>query len=45
MECPLLGTGILKGPFAQDKEYPDWDQEGNYTHTIKTVPMLEPVTV
>ena len=24
-EMPLFGTGIMKGPMAVDKEYPDWD--------------------
>ncbi len=24
-ECSLLGQGIIKGPFAYDKEYPRWD--------------------
>ena len=24
-ECTLFGTGVFKGPFAQDKEYPRWD--------------------
>ena len=25
-ECALFGTGIMKGPFAVDKEYPNWDE-------------------
>ena len=29
-ECALFGTGILKGPFSFDKEYPKWDSDGNY---------------
>ena len=44
-EMSLFGTGILKGPFAQDKEYPRWEQDeegnGTYTPEIKTVPRLE----
>ena len=44
-EMALFGTGILKGPFAQDKEYPRWEQDeegnGTYTPEIKTVPKLE----
>lgn len=45
LECALFGTGIMKGPFAVDKEYPKWDDEGNYTPTIKTVPMVSNVSV
>jgi hypothetical protein len=37
-EMALLGTGVMKGPFAVDKEYPNWDEEGNYDPLIKTVP-------
>jgi len=28
-EMALFGTGILKGPFAFDKERANWDEEGN----------------
>ena len=28
-EMALFGTGVIKGPFAIDKEYPNWDGEGN----------------
>lgn len=38
LEMALLGTGVMKGPFAVDKEYPNWDEEGNYELLIKTVP-------
>jgi hypothetical protein len=34
-EMPLFGTGIMKGPMAVDKEYPDWDAEGNYIPVTK----------
>lgn len=37
-EAALFGTGIMKGPFAVDKEYPDWDETGDYKPTIKLVP-------
>jgi len=30
-EMALFGTGVMKGPFAVDKEYPNWDDEGNYS--------------
>ena len=44
-ECALFGTGIMKGPFAVDKEYPNWDEDGNYNPTIKTVPMTSHVSI
>lgn len=37
-EASLFGTGIMKGPFAVDKEYPNWDEDGNYEPLIKLVP-------
>ena len=33
-ECVLFGTAIMKGPFALDKEYPNWDDDGNYDPSI-----------
>ena len=44
-ECALFGTGVMKGPFAVDKEYPHWDDEGNYKPRIKTMPMCDSVSV
>lgn len=44
-ECALFGTGIMKGPFAVDKEYPNWNEEGEYDPTIKTVPMTSNVSI
>ena len=44
-EAALFGTGIMKGPFAVDKEYPNWNEEGVYKPTIKTRPMTEHVSV
>lgn len=44
-DCALFGTGILKGPFAIDKEYPKWDDKGVYTPEIKTTPMISNVSV
>ena len=48
-EMCLLGTGILKGPFNEDKVYHKWDtdpetNEQAYTAKIKTVPKLEAVS-
>jgi|TARA_R110002110_G_scaffold271771_4_gene487370 hypothetical protein len=44
-EMSLFGTGIMKGPFAIDKEYPNWDEDGVYSPTIKTVPQVDHVSV
>ena len=44
-EMPLFGTGIMKGPMAVDKEYPDWDEEGNYIPVTKTIPKVSYVSV
>jgi hypothetical protein len=44
-ECALFGSGVMKGPFAVDKEYPNWNDDGEYTPTIKTVPMSSHVSV
>ena len=44
-ECSLFGTGIMKGPFAVDKEYPRWDDTGKYDPLIKTVPMVSSVSI
>jgi hypothetical protein len=41
----LFGTGIIKGPFAYDKEYPRWDSEGNYDPIMETIPKLEYVSI
>ena len=30
-EMALFGTGVMKGPFAVDKEYPNWDEDGEYS--------------
>jgi len=44
-EMALFGTGIIKGPFALDKEYPNWDNEGNYDPLFKTVPLVTHVSL
>ncbi len=44
-EAALFGTGIMKGPFAVDKEYPNWDEEGNYSPMFKTVPQTSSVSI
>ena len=44
-ECALFGTGVMKGPFAIDKEYPNWDEDGDYNPTIKTIPQTSSVSL
>ena len=44
-EMALFGTGIMKGPFAVDKEYPNWNETGEYEPVIKTVPSTSHVSV
>jgi hypothetical protein len=44
-EMALLGTGVMKGPFAVDKEYPNWNDQGEYDPLIKTVPECSHVSV
>jgi hypothetical protein len=44
-EMALLGMGVMKGPFALDKEYPNWNEEGDYDPLIKTVPTTNHVSV
>ena len=43
-ECSLFGTGIIKGPFAVNKEYANWEDDGEYNPTIKTVPKVSSVS-
>ena len=44
-EMALFGTGIMKGPFAIDKEYPNWNEEGEYDPLVKTVPSTSHVSI
>ena len=44
-EMALFGTGIMKGPFAVDKEYPNWTEEGEYDPLVKTVPSTSHVSI
>ncbi len=44
-EMALFGTGVMKGPFAVDKEYPNWDEEGEYSPVFKTIPQVSHVSV
>jgi len=44
-EMALFGTGVMKGPFAVNKEYASWDDTGKYKPTIKTVPEASHVSI
>jgi len=44
-EMALLGTGTMKGPFAVDKEYPNWNDDGEYEPLVKTVPECSHVSI
>jgi len=44
-EMALFGTGVMKGPFAVDKEYPNWNDEGVYSPVFKTIPQVTNVSV
>jgi hypothetical protein len=44
-EMALFGTGVMKGPFAVDKEYPNWGEDGEYSPVFKTVPQVSHVSV
>ena len=44
-EMALFGTGVMKGPFAINKEYPNWSEDGTYKPTIKTVPEAAHVSI
>ena len=44
-ECALLGHGLVKGPFAHDKEYPRWTEEGEYDPLFETIPKVEFVSI
>jgi len=45
-EMSLFGTGVMKGPFAVDKEYPNWnDETGEYEPSFKTIPQVSHVSV
>jgi hypothetical protein len=44
-EMALFGTGVMKGPFAINKEYPNWTEDGTYKPTIKTIPEASHVSI
>ena len=44
-ETCLFGTGVMKGPFAQSKEYPRWTEDGDYDPIMETIPKMEYVSI
>ena len=44
-ELIVFGTGVIKGPFAYSKEYPNWDEQGNYDPVYKTIPKVKHVSL
>ncbi len=44
-EMSLFGTGIIKGPFAHDKEYPRWNETGDYDPEFRVIPKVEHVSI
>jgi hypothetical protein len=44
-EMALFGTGILKGPFATNKEYPKWEEDGSYAPVFKIMPQISHVSI
>jgi hypothetical protein len=44
-EMALFGTGVMKGPFAEDKEYANWNDDGEYDPLFKTIPKVSHVSV
>ena len=44
-ELVLFGTGVMKGPVGINKEYPNWDENGEYKPTIKMIPTLSHVSL
>ena len=44
-EMALFGTGVMKGPFAVNKEYSNWSEDGKYKPTIKVVPEASHVSI
>lgn len=44
-DMSLFGTGLMKGPFALDKEYPNWDEKGNYKPIMNTTADVSHVSI
>lgn len=44
-ESALFGTLVVKGPMIVEKEYPRWDEQGNYNPVKKLIPEINYVSV
>jgi len=44
-ESCLFGSGVMKGPFVDNKEYAKWSEKGEYTPINKTIPYLDYVSI
>lgn len=44
-EMVMLGSGVLKGPFVTSKEYPEWDENGEYSPHLEDMPILKHVRI
>lgn len=44
-DMALFGTGVFKGPFIMNKEYPKWDKTGAYTPIFKKMPDMSSVSI
>lgn len=44
-ELCLFGHGVYKGPLLTEKEYPRWDENGNYNPMIRRIPFTEFVSI
>ena len=45
-EIALLGTGVMKGPFIEDKEYAKWNLEtGDYEPETKVIPKVSSTSI
>ena len=44
-DMSLYGTGIAEGPYTVEKEYPKWDETGEYTPEVKDIPVLSYVKI
>jgi len=40
-ETCLFGTGVIKGPFLTSKEYPKWNEDGEYVPEFRDIPKIE----
>ena len=44
-DMALFGTGVIKGPFLIEKEYPKWDAKGTYVPEMKNTAEVSYVSI